>query len=97
MQSINDYLNEGKSVTNVFYALDSLNHREVLARWKRQELATMDTVEAIMAIEDIFRKLYVTFINSVEVNGEIVRETIFYSDGSTMKVERELTKEEYKR
>lgn len=96
MKAVNDYLAEGKSVTNVFYAIDSLNCRIILSKWKRKSLASMDTVEAIMAIEDIFRKVAGTFINSLEVDGEIVSEQIFYPDGSSMKVERVIKKEEYR-
>ena len=96
MKAVNDYLDEGKSVTNVFYAIDSLNNRIILSKWKRKSLANMDTVEAIMAIEDIFRKVAGTFINSLEVDGEIVSEQIFYPDGSSMKVEQVIKKEEYR-
>lgn len=96
MKAVNDYLNEGKSVTNVFYAIDSLGCRILLSKWKRKSLASMDTVEAIMAIEDIFHKVAGTFINSLEVDGEIVCEQIFYPDGSSMKVEQAIKKEEYR-
>lgn len=96
MKAVNDYLNEGKSVTNVFYRIDTLNHRIILAKWKRKSLANMDTVEAIMSIEDILRKAAGTFINSIEVDGEIVSEQIFYPDGSSMKVERAIKQEEYR-
>ena len=53
-------------------------------------------IEAIMAIEDIFRKVAGTFINSLEVDGEIVSEQIFYPDGSSMKVEQVIKEEEYR-
>lgn len=96
MKAVNDYLDEGKSVTNVFYAIDSLNNRIILSKWKRKSHANMDTVEAIMAIEDIFRKVAGTFINSLEVDGEVVSEQIFYPDGSSMKVEHVIKKEEYR-
>lgn len=96
MKAVNDYLDEGKSVTNVFYAIDSLNNRIILSKWRRIHQANMDTVEAIMAIEDIFRKVAGTFINSLEVDGEIVSEQIFYPDGSSMKVEHVIKKEEYR-
>jgi ribulose bisphosphate carboxylase small subunit len=96
MKSVNEYLSEGRKVVNTFYQIDGKNKKIVLARWRRMAMANSDTIEAIMAIETILQAVPGTYINSISVDGEIVKERVFYSDGSIMAVERELEKEEYK-
>lgn len=96
MKSVNEYLSEGRKVVNTFYQIDGKNKKILLARWRRMAMANSDTIEAIMAIETILQAVPGTYINSISVDGEIVMERVFYSDGSIMAVERELEKEEYK-
>jgi hypothetical protein len=96
MKSVNEYLSEGRKVVNTFYQIDGKNNKILLARWRRMAMANSDTIEAIMAIETILQAVPGTYINSISVDGVIVKERVFYSDGSIMAVERELEKEEYK-
>lgn len=96
MKSVNEYLSEGRKVVNTFYQIDGKNKKILLARWRRMAMANSDTIESIMAIETILHAVPGTYINSISVDGEIVMERVFYSDGSIMAVERELEKEEYK-